>query len=157
MTENTDNTQAGGEDDPRRHKLNQIIELGYDPFGQRFDDRDWIGSIRDRQTEIKFVTAAGEKVDLPNEADVPADQFRNWIGEQGDGQMEGPKVRAAGRIMLHRDKGKLMFIDLQDWSGTIQLFVGKNQVGEKNWELIKCLDAWRFDRRRWPVAKNEDW
>ena len=29
---------------------------------------------------------------------------------------------------------------IQDWTGTVQLFIGKNQVGEENWELIKCLD-----------------
>ena len=141
MTEYPESTPTDqGDGDPRRNKLNQIIELGVDPYGQRFDDRGWINDIRNQQTEIKFVTKDGNSIDLPDEAAVPAAEFRNWIAEQGEGQMTGPDVRAAGRIMLHRDKGKLMFIDIQDWTGTIQLFVGKAQVGNENWELIKCLD-----------------
>ena len=53
--------------------------------------------------------------------------------------MAGPQVRAAGRIVLHRDKGKLQFIDIRDMTGQIQLFVGQQQVGD-DWELAKCLD-----------------
>lgn len=140
MTENQENSTGAEGDDPRRNKLNRIIELGHDPYGQRFDDREWIGAVRDRVDEIQFHKTDGGQVALPSEQDVPADQFRNWVAEQGDGQLQGPTVRAAGRIMLHRDKGKLMFIDIQDWTGSVQLFVGKNQVGEENWELIQCLD-----------------
>ena len=42
--------------------------------------------------------------------------------------------------MLHRKSGKTQFIDLEDWTGRIQLFVNIKKVGEENWELIKCLD-----------------
>jgi lysyl-tRNA synthetase class 2 len=52
----------------------------------------------------------------------------------------GPKIRAAGRIILQRKKGKLIFLDLWDWSGKIQVLIGANQVGEKNWELAQCFD-----------------
>ena len=41
--------------------------------------------------------------------------------------------------MLHRDKGKLQFIDIRDMTGQIQLFVGQQQVGD-DWELAQCLD-----------------
>ncbi len=66
--------------------------------------------------------------------------FRDWLKEQGKGSFHGPAVRAAGRIILLRDKGKLLFIDIEDWTGRIQLFIGKNQVGDENWNLIQCLD-----------------
>ena len=131
--------QIEGED-PRRNKLERIIELGYDPYGQRFDDRQWIDQVRQRISEVKFVKEDGTSVDLPDENEVPQDQFKQWKTDQGAGKLDGPTVRAAGRIMLHRDKGKLAFIDIQDWTGNIQLFVGKNQVGEENWKLIQCLD-----------------
>ncbi len=52
----------------------------------------------------------------------------------------GPKVRAAGRIILRRKAGKLYFVDLVDWTGKIQLMIGKKQVGEENWALAENFD-----------------
>ena len=124
----------------RRTKLNRLIQLGLDPYGQRFDDRSWIGDIRQRTGEIQFHRESGETVELPNQLDQEDFDFRGWLKEQGSGELKGPQVRAAGRILLHRDKGKLQFIDIQDWTGQIQLFVGRKQVGDENWEVIQCLD-----------------
>ena len=52
----------------------------------------------------------------------------------------GPKVRVAGRIMLRRGQGKVNFLELRDWTGRIQVFVGKNQVGDAGWNLAAELD-----------------
>jgi lysyl-tRNA synthetase class 2 len=123
----------------RREKLRRIIELGHDPWGSRFDDRCLIGDIRARTGEIKFVKTGGESVALPeNPAGDP--NFRQWLSQLGPGEMQGPKVRAAGRIVLQRDTGKLRFIDILDWTGRVQLFVGKNQVGEAKWSLAEQFD-----------------
>jgi len=45
----------------------------------------------------------------------------------------------AGRIVLFRDIGKLIFITLRDSSGTIQLGLSKKLL-ESQWELVKLLD-----------------
>ena len=66
--------------------------------------------------------------------------MRQWRADNGPGTEIGPQVRAAGRIMLQRDKGKLRFIDIQDWTGKIQLFVGQKQVGESDFELAGLFD-----------------
>ena len=124
----------------RRAKMQKLTELGVDPWGQRFDDRSLIGPIRERISEIKYRTESGDEIELPSELGTEGFDFRGWKAEQGKGELIGPRVRAAGRIKLHRDKGKLNFIDIDDWSGRIQLFVGKNQVGDENWEIVKCLD-----------------
>ena len=143
---NDQNSQSQLDDDnelrkARRNKLQRIIELGIDPWGSRFDDRDLIGDIRARKSEILYTKEDGSEVSLPDlETQEQRDEFKNWLTEQGKGSMAGPRVRAAGRIMLSRDTGKLYFIDIQDWTGRIQLFIGKKQVGEENWELVKCLD-----------------
>ena len=135
-----DEAKSAGTEESRRNKLQKIIELGHDPFGQRFDDRDLIGTIRERADEIKYKTEAGTAIDLPTDEELGEKSFKEWIKEQEPGAFSGPTVRAAGRMLLHRDKGKLVFADIEDWSGKIQLFISKNQVGEENWELIQCLD-----------------
>ena len=122
----------------RREKLRKIAELGHDPWGGRFDDRLWIGDIRARASEIRFVKGDGTKTELPEGLDQNA--FRQWTASQGAGEMHGPKVRAAGRVVLLRDTGKLIFTDILDWTGRVQLFIGKSQVGDDNWQLANQFD-----------------
>lgn len=52
---------------------------------------------------------------------------------------EGQRACAAGRIVLLRDIGKLVFITLRDWTGTIQLGISK-QILAAQWDIIKLLD-----------------
>jgi len=52
---------------------------------------------------------------------------------------ERQRARCAGRIVLLRDIGKLIFITLRDRSGTIQVGLAKNLMGEQ-WRLAKLLD-----------------
>jgi lysyl-tRNA synthetase class 2 len=131
-------SQSGGiHEASRREKLRKIVELGVDPWGGRLDDHQSISRIRAAASEIRFQPQAGPPVELP--PDVAPDDFRAWLAEQGAGQLVGPRVRAAGRIVKLRDTGKLLFVDIRDWTGDVQLFIGKNQV-EHDWELAKCLD-----------------
>jgi lysyl-tRNA synthetase class 2 len=130
---------AGVHEAARREKLRRIAALGIDPWGGRFDGRDRIGDIRARAAEITFHRADGVSVPLPDDTGNPQD-FRQWLAAQGAGEMKGPKVRAAGRIVLLRDTGKLLFVDVQDWTGKIQLFIGKSQVGDLNWQLASQFD-----------------
>src|SRR5690606_33730568 len=116
----------------RREKLRRMIELGHDPWGSRYDDRALMRELRARAGEIRFVQASGKEVEIPDRAAEPDLDFRGWLQDQGKGEMRGPKVRAAGRIVLSRDAGKLRFLNIQDWTGNIQLLVGKAQVGEAN-------------------------
>ncbi len=124
----------------RRKKLEHIKSMGIDPWGQRFDGRSPLGEIRARTGEIKVVCKDGTEKDLPDTEALESINFREWLKEQDAASLTGPQVRAAGRIMLQRDTGKLQFLDIEDWTGRIQLFVGKKQVGDENWELIQQLD-----------------
>lgn len=127
----------------RRDKLRRIQELGIDPWGSRFDDRLMIGTVREMATQIKYRLTSGQDVDLPvidHEPGADAVDLRKWRTEQGEGEEIGPNVRVAGRIMLSRDKGKLLFITLKDWTGELQIFVGLNQVGEENFKLAALFD-----------------
>ena len=46
----------------------------------------------------------------------------------------------AGRIMARRDFGKAAFIQLKDRKGKIQIYIGKNQIGDDNFALYRKLD-----------------
>jgi lysyl-tRNA synthetase, class II len=54
-------------------------------------------------------------------------------------EQEGQRARCAGRIVLLRDIGKLIFITLRDRSGTIQIGLSKKLLGER-WVVAKLLD-----------------
>ncbi len=45
-----------------------------------------------------------------------------------------------GRIMARRDFGKAAFLQLQDGSGRIQIYVARNQIGEEAFENFKKFD-----------------
>jgi lysyl-tRNA synthetase, class II len=96
----------------RFEKLQKIAALGHDPWGARFDGHQAIEAVRG--------------LSVPEGA--------------GGGEIQGPAVRVAGRIMLRRGQGKVNFLQLRDWTGAIQIFLGKNQVGDAHWALAGELD-----------------
>ena len=53
---------------------------------------------------------------------------------------EGKTVRLAGRLMSKRGQGKVMFCDLQDSTGRIQLFVKIDELGEEEYNRFKKND-----------------
>lgn len=95
----------------RRVKLEAIKALGLDPWGQRFDGH------------------------------MPIEQVRLLPPPEPSGSStDGPRVRVAGRVMLRRGQGKVIFLELRDWTDRIQIFIGKAQVGEQGWALADLLD-----------------
>jgi lysyl-tRNA synthetase class 2 len=94
----------------RRDKLAKLAGLGIDPWGQRFDNPAAIAAVRER----------GEAIAKDAE--------------------DGPIVRVAGRIMLQRNAGSLVFLSLADRTGRIQIMLGKKQVGPEAWQVVGCLD-----------------
>ena len=53
---------------------------------------------------------------------------------------EGKTVRVAGRLMSKRGQGKVMFCDLQDSTGRIQIFVKIDEMGEEAYNRFKKND-----------------
>ena len=60
----------------RRKKLEQVIELGHDPWGHRFDDRSYIENIRQRETEIVYALEDGQSIQLPAPEDWESFDFK---------------------------------------------------------------------------------
>ena len=96
----------------RWDKLRKIEAMGLDPWGRRFDDHQSVAQIRE--------------IFLPE-------------AKEGEEPVR-PEVRIAGRIVLKRGQGKVAFLQVRDWTGTIQVMLGKNQVGEDAWKLVGELD-----------------
>lgn len=53
---------------------------------------------------------------------------------------EGQHVKVAGRLMSKRGMGKVLFCDLADRDGRIQLFIKQDAVGEETYNAIKKYD-----------------
>jgi lysyl-tRNA synthetase class 2 len=67
-------------------------------------------------------------------------EIRNEFGTLEAGSETDTHVNVAGRILLKRDQGKLIFATLQDRETSIQLFVSKAIVGDDAFDAINNLD-----------------
>ena len=65
-------------------------------------------------------------------------------------ELEVKEVTVAGRIMSKRGQGKVVFSDIHDRDGKIQLFLKIDKVGEENLKEYKT-----FDIGDWVVATGE--
>ena len=65
----------------------------------------------------------------------PAEDIKRRFADNREGQ----QAKCAGRIVLLRDIGKLIFMTLRDWSGTMQIGLSKKLMGEQ-WSLVKLLE-----------------
>jgi lysyl-tRNA synthetase, class II len=103
----------------RRIKLGKLkSELGIDPYGSRID-----GLLTLADARARFDAEA----DKAQKADAAAPDPR-------------PVVNIAGRVVLHRDIGKLIFITLRDHTGDLQLGVSKKSVNDKEFLQAKLAD-----------------
>ena len=84
----------------RLARVDEIRDAGTEPYPYRFDRSHTLREIRDRWGSLEPGTETDDEVD------------------------------AAGRLMLLRDSGKLVFATMRDRSGEIQLFVSKAEIGD---------------------------
>lgn len=96
----------------RRDKMNDMRAKGIDPFGDKFDRTHMAIELITEYNEIS-------KEELEKKA---------------------VNVTVAGRIMTKRGKGKVGFSHIQDFSGQIQIYVRKDEIGEDAYELFKTAD-----------------
>jgi len=58
--------------------------------------------------------------------------------------LEAKKVSICGRIMARRVHGKVVFVDLRDATGRIQLYIKADIIGQENFRLIDDIDIADF-------------
>ena len=96
----------------RREKADNLRNMGLDPFGQRYDREDFALDIKNKYQEVEH------------------DEFENM----------DDTAKVAGRIMFIRKMGKASFFTIQDKSGSIQIYISINDVGEESYQLFKTAD-----------------
>ncbi len=97
----------------RRNKLPKYVEMGVNPFGQRFQ-----------------VTASSKDIN-----EKYKDKNHEELEECKD------EYVLAGRIMLLRKMGKASFFNISDKFGKMQCYISLNNVGEENYALFKLADV----------------
>ncbi len=122
----------------RRDKLAALIEAGSNPFEiTKYDVTAYNADIRKEYEEKEAAYIAA-----------------NGAPEEG-ATLELPEpinVSVAGRMMSRRIMGKASFLDLQDTTGRIQVYVSRGDVGEdvyagfKKWDIgdIIGIEGWVF-------------
>ena len=94
----------------RSARLAELRDAGVEPYPYRFDRTHTLTEVREHWGDLEAGTETDEA------------------------------VAVAGRIMLRRDSGKLVFATVRDRSGEIQLFVSKAVVGDDAFADVKELD-----------------
>ena len=96
----------------RREKAEKIREMGMDPFGNRFDRTAFNNEIKEKYKDVEH------------------DEFENITDE----------YTVAGRIMFIRKMGKASFFSIKDKTGSMQIYISINDVGEEVYNLFKTAD-----------------
>lgn len=70
-------------------------------------------------------------------------------------EKEGEKVTVVGRVMAIRGHGGLIFMDLRDESGQMQLVIKKDNVSEREWMIQELVDIGDFVQAGGGVFKTK--
>ena len=90
-----------------------------------------------RRDKLAALQAEGRDPFLITKFDFDADSAAIKADYEG---YEEKTVKVAGRLMSKRGQGKVMFCDLQDSTGRIQLFVKIDEMGEEEYARFKKND-----------------
>ena len=135
----------------RLAKLDQIKALGIDPYGRRYDTAR---PIRDIVAEFEKWEKEHPVEPAPEPTAAPAPAGQGQPKPQAEPRKDLPRGDAAGRLILIRDMGKMMFVTLRDQTGTMQLALRKNALDETGWKLAKLLDLGDIIAAAGPVERT---
>lgn len=119
MSEEKKNQQAAEEQAPLTEaEINEQMQVRLDKM-HKIEEHGWL--------------PFGHRFDWTHHAADIAENFEELSEKE-------TIVRLAGRVMAIRGHGKTCFMDMQDKSGRIQVYVRKDAIGEENYALIKLMD-----------------
>ncbi len=91
----------------RKKKIEELEKAGIDPYPHKYSPNNYSVDIKEKYSKLK------ENEKTPD------------------------LVRIAGRVMIIRDLGKLIFVTLQDSRGKIQLIFQKEETPERDFKIFK--------------------
>ncbi|OGO32669.1 MAG: lysine--tRNA ligase [Chloroflexi bacterium RBG_16_56_11] len=109
----------------RKQKLNQVRSQGIDPYPKSYRRSH---TAQDAVSRLKEFEAKSDG--------MPQVSTRNLLDDN-------PQTSVAGRVTAKRKMGKIVFIDLRDGSGKIQLLFG-DRLNPSLIELLKNIDVGDF-------------
>jgi lysyl-tRNA synthetase, class II len=119
----------------RRENRDAVTALGLSPYGER------TGGI---ETIAEAITRYDEEADAAYKAHGKEDGFTDTR----------PTVKVAGRIVLHRDNGKLVWMNIRSDSGDVQIAVSKRDCDEGGFGLAKITDLGDIVVATGPLVKT---
>jgi lysyl-tRNA synthetase class 2 len=93
--------------------------------------------IAQRKAKFEHLTAGAGGVNLYYNQPFTG---RISIGEALQNFQEGKRISIAGRIIARRSHGKVVFLDLRDSTGKIQLYLKLDFVGEEKFKSLEDID-----------------
>ncbi|MCX5729908.1 MAG: OB-fold nucleic acid binding domain-containing protein, partial [Deltaproteobacteria bacterium] len=111
----------------RLKKAEELRRLGVNPYGNGHEPRHLARDLHARYGE------------------APAEAI---AGDPGDWSV-------AGRVLAIRSFGKAAFLKVRDRSGDIQVWVKKDRVGEKGFEVFKLLDVGDLAAAQGPATRTK--
>jgi len=101
------------------------------------NNNDFTEQVQIRRDKLAELTAEGNNPYLITKFEVDSSAIE--ILENFE-ELEGEEVKIAGRLMSRRDMGKANFINVEDFSGNIQVYVKIDDVGEEKFNRFKKWD-----------------
>ncbi len=106
---------------------------------------------QDRLDKLEKVKALG--IDPYGSRYDSAEAIESVVGRFVEDR-EDQTADISGRIVLCRDMGKLIFAQLRDETGTMQIALRKNALDETQWALAKLLDLGDLVAARGPLIRT---
>ena len=113
--------------------------------------------ITQRREKLAALRAKGNAYPNTFRRNVLAEDLRGSYGERSAESLEEEKqlFAVAGRMMAKRGQGKVSFIEIQDMSGRIQVFVKQDAIGEAAYNDFKTWDVGDIIGAQGPIMKTK--
>ncbi|MCH8270104.1 MAG: lysine--tRNA ligase [Planctomycetes bacterium] len=106
----------------RRDNRRAVAELGLSPYGSRTPG-------------LETLAAAAARYD------PAADAEHKERGKEDGFEDRRPAVKVAGRVVLHRDNGSLVWMNIRDDTGDLQIAISKRDCPDAEFRLAKITDV----------------